>query len=64
MCGFSCARWSADEPGEDWLEPSGGESAFPFSNEVAGITDAFDNARESRDIEGTADALLAFDALL
>jgi hypothetical protein len=53
-----------DAVGEHWVEPSGGESAFPFSNEVAGITDAFDNARQSRDLEGTADALLAFDALL
>jgi hypothetical protein len=48
----------------DWTPPPSTETAFPFSSEVSGITDAFDSARRSHDIEKAADAQLAFEGLL
>jgi len=53
------------EPADaEWIGPAGSESGFPFSAEVAEITRTFDSARQSRDNERAADALLALDALL
>jgi len=53
------------EPAQaDWVLPPDGGPAFPFTAEVNEIASAFGSARQSRDIPGTTDALLAFDALL
>ena len=48
----------------DWVLPPDGGSPFPFTAKVNEIAGAFGSARQSRDIQATTDALLAFDALL